>query len=225
MTRDSALKNVLGWVVTVLTPLVILMLSVRLLMTPVFARIEYRVPGFPDDPFGFSLEDRLEWSAPSITYLVNNEGIDYLQNLAFEDGTPIYNDNELSHMEDVKAVVTGMRIGLAVTAVVLLGIIVLAVKQDWRRALSLAFRRGGWATVGLIAAILLFVAVAFDPLFTWFHKIFFQDGTWMFYTSDTLIRLFPMRFWQDAFIAVGLLSLLCGGLLIVLIKPKRKSVA
>ena len=45
----------------------------------------------------------------------------------------------------------------------------------------------------------------------------------MFYTSDTLIRLFPMRFWQDAFIAVGLFSLIFAGLLIVLIKPKPKA--
>ncbi|MEJ2126169.1 MAG: hypothetical protein P8X84_01420 [Candidatus Bathyarchaeota archaeon] len=28
----------------------------------------------------------------------------------------------------------------------------------------------------------------------WFHQLFFTSGTWTFYTSDTLIRLFPMRF-------------------------------
>jgi integral membrane protein (TIGR01906 family) len=222
MNEKKALRLTLSWVVTVLTPLVLLMISVRLLITPVFPQVEYRMPGFPEDPFGFTMADRLEWSAPSITYLVNNEGIDFLGDLTFDDGEPIYNANELSHMEDVKTVVTGMRIGLTVSAVVLLGIILLAVKQGWRREVLRAFRKGGWATVGLIAAILVFVAVAFDPLFTWFHKIFFQDGTWMFYTSDTLIRLFPMRFWQDAFIAVGLFSLIFAGLLIVLIKPKSK---
>jgi integral membrane protein (TIGR01906 family) len=223
MSEKNTLRRTLGWVVIVLTPLVLLMISVRLLITPIFAQMEYRMPGFPDDPFGFTMADRLEWSAPSIKYLVNNEGIDFLGDLTFDDGEPIYNANELSHMEDVKTVVTGMRIGLAVSAVVLLGIIVLAVKKGWRHEVLRAFRRGGWATVGLIAAILIFVAVAFDPLFTWFHKIFFQDGTWMFYTSDTLIRLFPMRFWQDAFIAVGVFSLVFAGLLILLIKPKPKT--
>ena len=223
MKQKTTMKKVLGWLVTVLTPLVVLMFSVRLLITPVFARVEYRMPGFPDDPYGFTLADRLTWSAPSITYLVNNEGIEYLGDLTFEDGTPIYNENELSHMADVKAVVTGMRIALNLSAVVLLGVIALAVQQGWRDDLLLAFRRGGWGTVGLIGAILLVVALAFDQLFTGFHKLFFQDGTWMFYTSDTLIRLFPMRFWQDAFIAVGLFSLIFGGLLILFAKPKRKS--
>jgi integral membrane protein (TIGR01906 family) len=223
MKQKKTMKNALGWLVTVLTPLVVLMLSVRLLITPATAQVEYRMPGFPDDPYGFTLEDRLHWSAPSITYLVNNEGIEYLGDLTFEDGTPIYNENELSHMVDVKAVVTGMRIALTLSVLVLLGVIVLAVRQGWRADLLFALRRGGWATLGLIGAILLFVALAFDQLFTWFHKIFFQDGTWMFYTSDTLIRLFPMRFWQDAFIAVGLFSLIFGVLLILLAKPKRKS--
>jgi integral membrane protein (TIGR01906 family) len=124
-------------------------------------------------------------------------------------------------MADVKAVVTGMRIGLAAAVLALLAIEVVAVRGGWRQGLLAAYRRGGWAVIGLIAAILLFVLMAFDQLFTWFHKLFFQSGTWQFYTSDTLIRLFPIRFWQDAFIFVGVLSLAFGGLLIWLCRPKK----
>jgi integral membrane protein (TIGR01906 family) len=201
--------------------LVILMISIRLLMTPLFARIEYHLPGFPEDPYGFTLEDRLKWSAPSIRFLVNGDSIEDLGSLTFDDGEPIYNDRELSHMADVKAVVTGMRIGLAAAVLALLAIEVVAVRGGWRQGLLAAYRRGGWAVIGLIAAILLFVLMAFDQLFTWFHKLFFQSGTWQFYTSDTLIRLFPIRFWQDAFIFVGVLSLAFGGLLIWLCRPKK----
>lgn len=221
MKQNNLLRNVLGWIVTILTPLVILMLSVRILITPVFARVEYRMPGFPEDPFGFTLEDRLLWSNPSIKYLVNNERIEFLANLKFEDGTPIYNENELSHMEDVKGVVTGMRVALITSVLVLLAIVIVGVRQGWREDLLTAFRRGGWGVVGLIVTILLFVAIAFDKLFTWFHELFFQQGNWQFYTSDTLIRLFPMRFWQDAFIFVGILSLIFGILLIVFSRSKK----
>lgn len=221
MKQHTFFRKILGWVVTVLTPLVILMLSVRILITPMFAQVEYRMPGFPDDPFGFTLEDRLVWSAPSIAYLVNNENIDFLADLVLEDGTPIYNDNELSHMEDVKSVVTGMRIALAVSMLVLLTIVIIGVRKGWRSELLLAFRNGGWGVIGLIAAILLFVLLSFDQLFTWFHELFFQQGNWQFYTSDTLIRLFPMRFWQDAFIFVGILSLIFGVLLIVFSRSRK----
>jgi integral membrane protein (TIGR01906 family) len=214
--------RILGWVVTVLLPLVVLMVSVRLLITPLYARVEYRMPGFPEDPYGFTLEDRLKWSAPAIEYLVNSEGINYLGDLAFDDGEPIYNSSELSHMADVKTVVTGMRIALAALMVGLLAITVIAVRKGWRDSFLLALRRGGWGVLGLIATILILLVVNFDQLFTWFHQMFFTSGTWQFYTSDTLIRLFPMRFWQDAFIAVGLISVVIGLLLVLLCKPKEK---
>jgi integral membrane protein (TIGR01906 family) len=213
--------NILGWVVTVLMPLMVLMFSVRLLITPFFAKVEYRMPGFPEDPYGFSLEDRLKWSAPSIEYLVNSESITFLGTLVFEDGEPIYNASELSHMEDVKAVVTGMRMALAGLMIGLVVVSGIAVRKGRRNTLLLAIRRGGWGVLGLIAVVLLLLVVNFDQLFTWFHQMFFTSGTWQFYTSDTLIRLFPMRFWQDAFIAVGGISLAIGILLIVFCKPKQ----
>lgn len=221
MKKQTVGIKILGWVVTVLLPLIVLMLSVRLLITPTFAKVEYRMPGFPEDPFGFSLEDRLEWSTPSIKYLVNSEDITFLSDLVFEDGEPIYNASELSHMEDVKAVVTGMRIALSALTVGLLAVSIIGVRKGWRSALLLALRRGGWGVLGLIAAVLLMLVINFDQLFSWFHQIFFTSGTWQFYTSDTLIRLFPMRFWQDAFIAVGAISLAIGILIIVFCKPKE----
>lgn len=220
MNELTVWQKILGWVVTLLTPLVILMVAIRLLITPVFAQIEYRMPGFPEDPYGFTLEDRLRWSQPSIVYLVNGEGIDYLSDLTFEDGESLFNASELSHMEDVKAVVLAMRIGLAVAAVGVLIVVILAKRQGWHGHLLFALRRGGWGLIGLIAAILAFVALNFSQLFTWFHQIFFASGTWQFYTSDTLIRLFPMRFWQDAFIYVGGLSLIFGLLLILFCRPR-----
>ena len=58
----------------------------------------------------------------------------------------------------------------------------------------------------LIAALILFVLVAFTQVFTLFHRVFFEGNTWIFLFSDTLIRLFPIRFWQDAFIFAGVLT-------------------
>jgi integral membrane protein (TIGR01906 family) len=214
MKTNSTLIKVFSGIVTVMVPFVILMVSIRLLITPMFPRAAYRLPGFPEDPYGFSTEDRLNWSEPSIKYLVNAADITYLSSLTFEDGTPIFNARELSHMEDVKAVVTGMRIALTALMLSLAVISVVAVRGNWKPSLIKALNRGGWALLGLIGAILLFVALNFNQLFTWFHQVFFESGTWQFHTSDTLIRLFPMRFWRDAFILVGSLSALFGVMLI-----------
>ena len=59
----------------------------------------------------------------------------------------------------------------------------------------------------------VFSLLAFRAFFTAFHRVFFEGDTWLFHYSDTLIRLFPERFWQDAFLWLGGLSLLAGGLL------------
>ena len=187
------------------------MTAVRILLTPPFLEFEYRTPNFPPDTYGFSLADRLHYARYAVDYLVNNAGIDYLGNLKFPDGKPFYNERELSHMSDVKNLVQVMLkvwiIGLAV--LLLLGI--WAWRSFWWVDFRAGLRRGGWATIGLIIAILIGVSINFYALFTYFHEIFFTGSSWIFLFTDTLIRLFPIRFWQDCFIDMGGLSI-AGGL-------------
>jgi len=220
MKKHNLMPKLIGWIAAVLIPLIILMLSIRILITPVFAQIEYRIPGFPDDPYGFTLEDRIEWAEPSITYLVNSEDIRYLGNLTFEDDEPIFTASELSHMQDVKNVVTGMRMALAVLMVIFLVLAIIAVMNGWKKELLKGCKKGAWIVIGLIITVLVFLLFSFDALFTGFHQIFFESGTWKFYTSDTLIRLFPIRFWRDAFIFVGVLNILISGMVICIARKQ-----
>ena len=74
--------------------------------------------------------------------------------------------------------------------------------------------------IGLVIAIGLFGAIAFWQLFTLFHALFFQGDSWQFLFSDTLIRLFPIQFWQDAFIWAGVISI--GGALGLALGLKEK---
>lgn len=222
MKIKGTLTKILGWIITILLPPILLMMAIRLMISPTFARVEYQMPQFPEDPFGFTFEDRLRWSEPAIEYLVSTEDITFLSKLEFDNGEQVLNDRDLSHMQDVKAVVTGMRVALAVCMVVLLAATFFVVRKGSKAAVLSFYRRGAWALMGLILAVLLFVALSFNNLFTWFHQVFFASGTWQFFTSDTLIRLFPMRFWRDGFIFVGVLSMiLCG--LILLLGRRRKS--
>ena len=45
----SGLYNALGWLVTLLTPVVLVLTAVRLLMMPAFLSFEYNTPNFPPD--------------------------------------------------------------------------------------------------------------------------------------------------------------------------------
>jgi integral membrane protein (TIGR01906 family) len=187
-----------------------MMTVVRLLLTPMFLQVEYRTPNFPADPYGFTINDRLHWAPFAVNYLVNNANSSYLSDLKLSDGNPLFDVNEVGHMVDVKNLVqTVLR-----WWVIFVVFIILTGLWAWRSAWFSDFRhavgRGGWLTVGLLIAVLLLVLTSFDALFIQFHRIFFPGGNWQFPTTDTLIRLFPLRFWQDCFIAVGGLSLVIG---------------
>ena len=201
----------LSWIVAILVPVMLILTAVRLLITPAFVQLEYRTPNFPPDPYGFTREDRLYWSQIALDYLLNDESISFLEDLQFEDGSQVYNARELKHMLDVKNVVQAVLIAWYVSlfSTFLLGI--WAYWGGWLDEYKQGLARGGWITVILIAVTLVAVLIAFSVFFVFFHEVFFDTGTWVFRFSDTLIRLFPERFWRDTFIAIGLLSM-AGGL-------------
>ena len=208
------LPTLLSYLVSLLTPLALIGLALRVLLTPIYYTVEYNMPYFPADGYGFTKEDRLKWAKPSVEYLVNTADISYLGDLQFDDGTPIYNERELSHMHDVKNVVQGSLKAWYVANVILLVLAVIAQRGGWMPVYLTGLRRGGWWMIGL-ALTLAFIAGAgillnpdiFWSFFAWFQSLFFEGDTWLFYYSDTLIRLFPIRFWQDAVIAMAVIAL------------------
>ncbi|OGO27361.1 MAG: hypothetical protein A2W33_08135 [Chloroflexi bacterium RBG_16_52_11] len=233
---NPALPRWLSRLVTLLTPVILVLAAVRILISPAFLIVEYSTPGFPAEPYGFTKEDRLYWSRIAVAYLLNNADISFLADLRFPDGqmappqscqymddcTHLYNVRELKHMEDVKNVVKSALSVFYGSLAVVIGLGIWAFFAGWSSEFRRGVRRGGWLTVGLIAAILLFIAIAFGFIFVIFHNIFFDSGTWTFFYSDTLIRLFPERFWRDTFIAIGILAGGSGLALGVLLKEKTK---
>ena len=205
---------ILSWLITFLIPLALIGSALRLLLTTTFLHIEYNMPRFPQDEYGFTKEDRLKWAPYAVEYLVNSADISYLGDLAFDDGTPLYNERELSHMEDVKRVTRGTLNVWDATLAVLLALRIWSRLGHWGQAYRQGLRRGGWLMVGLAVAIglIVIVGIAVNPnvfwgFFTAFHKLFFVGDSWLFLYSDTLIRLFPIRFWQDAFLIAAVIAL------------------
>lgn len=207
-------STLLSYLTSLLIPLALIGTALRILLSPIFINIEYRMPYFPADEFGMTQQDRLRWAPYALEYLVNNSDISYLGDLTFEDGTPLYNERELSHMADVKNVVKGALLAWMISLAMLILFAILAYLKKWMHNYVNGLRRGGIWMIGL-ATTLGFIAgvgIAINPdvfwqFFTLFHKVFFEGDTWLFYYSDTLIRLFPMRFWEDAFLYAAILSL------------------
>lgn len=187
---------------SLLVPIALLLGGVRMLLTDSFVQIEYRTPGFPSDPYGFDQGDRLKWGTIALQYLLNDQGIDFLGDLRFETGEPVFNARELSHMQDVKRLT---RLVLRAWPVALLNVGLLCVAIYLWAGPNLVWKalgRGSLLTLILMGVLILGVTVAFQFVFVGFHRIFFEGDTWLFKYSDTLIRLFPERFWRDTFIAL-----------------------
>jgi integral membrane protein (TIGR01906 family) len=189
------IRRVVMLLITLIVPFFLMMTAIRLLFTPLFLQLEYRAPGFPADMYGFSLQDRLYWSGISMQYLLNDSSIDFLADQRLPDGAPLYNERELSHMLDVKILVQQMLAAWRILLAVLVGLCLWSWRGKWQPDFARALSNGGKLTLGLIALILAGVAISFYELFTYFHKIFFVGDTWLFLYTDTLIRLFPLRFW------------------------------
>lgn len=197
-----------SFLVTVIIPVFIIMTSIRLMFTPLFLQFEYNRPDFPVDIYGFSTADRLKYGGLSMQYLLNRSGIDFLEEINLADGSPLYNQRELSHMLDVKILLQNMIIAWIILFILLMLIGVWAWRSNWLKKFCLSWSYGGWLTLGLIFTILLGVALSFNWLFTNFHLIFFSGDTWLFSYSDSLIRLFPLNLWQDAFIGLGIITII-----------------
>ena len=82
----SYLTLVCRYALILAVPVFLTLVNVRLLMTPAFPEIEYRLPNFPADSYGFTREDRLHRSKIAIDYLLNAEGVEFLGDLRFPDG-------------------------------------------------------------------------------------------------------------------------------------------
>jgi integral membrane protein (TIGR01906 family) len=212
--------------VTLSVPIVLTMALVRLLTLPWYPAWEYGRAGFPEDPYGLPLDERLRLAQASIRFLNIAGPTTVLADLELPDGMPAHNERELDHMDDVKRVYSGLTLVAA-------GCLVASAVSAWQLARSgdgcavwQALTRGAALTLVLLVALGSWMLLAFDRFFTLFHGVFFQPGTWTFYYSDTLIRLFPFRFWEDAGLLVaGGVTLVTLVLLVLSVAMRRRCLA
>ncbi len=212
------MKTILTWLTALFVPLILLSIALRVLLTPTFLRLEYGQASFPPDPYGFTQSERLHWATYALEFIRTPQPLSYLADLKMNDGRPLFNDRELRHMLDVqKVTLQALRLGdLTLGMLLVLGL--LAIRYRLFPAYLKGLQRGGQLTLLLVVTLGLFGAFAFWDFFTLFHLAFFEGDSWIFDYSDTLIRLFPLRFWQDAF---GIAALIVtAGALILALSPR-----
>lgn len=201
---NQSISSALSWLTSTLTPLILFGISLNFLLSSTFIRIEYAMPHIPTDPYGFSKSERFQWASQTIEYLTNNKQTQYLAKLKFENGLPVYNDHEISGLNNIKISVQKTLViwYLSLAASFILGL--LAWAGDWLPKFRHGIKRGGWLTIGLavIPGIAFIIFKGINP------DIYFQS-------SDTILRLFPIRIWQDSFLFMAI-SMIGSGFLLAI---------
>ena len=195
-------------------PVLLTTAGVRLITSQALVEWEYSRPGFPPDPYGLPTEERIRLAGVCIDYLLTGADISLLEDLRLSDGEVAFRAGELDHMADVQKVYGGlMAVCSAAGLVLVAGVAALAAKPASRPRAARVLLRGGLLTAGLLVAFGLVMLLSWSVFFDSFHRTFFEEGTWTFNWSDTLIRLFPARFWQD--VAAGVVGMIALGAVLI----------
>lgn len=184
------------------------------------AVINWDYPGFeyprlPSDVYGWSDEVRLELGRATLGYLQRlepaEEVIFLLEDLRLPEdpSQPLYNDREIKHMLDVKIVADQLRNIFWLTLVICGGTLIYFFATNRQLALQTLYQ-SGLSTIIILTSIAIFILVGWSLFFVWFHQLLFPPGTWTFYYTDSLIRLFPERFWFDVGVIISVGTLLQG---------------
>ncbi len=206
---------VFRWVIALVIPVFLVLTAARILVNSWYPRFEYAKPDFPPDPYGFTTAERLERATVCIDFLNSRQppaqAVAMIAALRLPNSSAaLFTQAELGHMVDVKRFTDLLwRIWRAAGIVLLLCLALLAFRRLDANLYAALFG-GGLLTVALLAGLAVFVLVGWRTFFIGFHELFFPQGNWTFDWSDSLIRLFPDKFWFDAGVLIVGGTLLAG---------------
>ncbi len=128
-----------------------------------------------------------------------------MQVTAFGQPRALFNDREVTHMQDVQALIQWFLRMQVVAAAVVVPRVAIAVLFD--HSPGPIGREMLWSS-GLMVALVVLVALLslmdFEALWTRFHQIAFRNNLWQLDpTRDYLIMLFPEPFWFTATIRMA----------------------
>ena len=123
---------------------------------------------------------------------------------------PLWSAQAVSHMKDVRDLVSLWSTIAIVLGVYMVGYIAYHIKdKSGRLKLSSDVVR----TYSIVGVLIAFIAVSvlafgFNDVFVIFHKLFFSNNDWLFAPSDLIVRLLPQDFFLTMAVRGGI-TVLC----------------
>jgi integral membrane protein (TIGR01906 family) len=179
-------------------------------------------------------EVELEKAATGLINYFNSDE-KYISLTVEKDGQPfeLFNQREVAHLKDVKALVRldyRLLLGTAIYVGIYAGICLFWQRRRYWRQTVWGTAIGSSITLGMIIALGIgSMVLDFNRLFLQFHFLAFTNELWMLDPArDYLIMLFPEGFWYDTAvlfgkITAGVAGTLLGGASYYLWKTKRRA--
>ena len=192
--REKTKYNIL---ITALIPLLILLLSFRLL---VFDTNFYEKEFDKNNVYEFFNKETVNRELNSLfNYFINNK----------ELTTNFFNQKEKIHLEDVKILINGAINLLIILSFLFFMALIYYYRNKKLHGFLNSLMFGGLLTLIYLIIILFLVLFNFKGLFLNFHLIMFDNDYWMLNPeTDNLIVLFPTQFFYDAIIRIMIYSVI-----------------
>ena len=204
----------LGWLIAIRLgwTLAHVALALALLVLPVALAVRYAATSDGWWERGFERYDAVSRTGltPEEVDRVAAETREYLSNddqllTVSVDGVPFYSEREVLHMVDVKRLMGRVYDAGWAALGFIVAFVVFVLWRAERAVWSLA--RSMLVACGIVAvafvALAIFGLSGFDSAFRSFHLIFFTNDLWQLTSRDSLIQLFPQRFFFDTTVLIG----------------------
>ena len=126
--------------------------------------------------------------------------------LLYQNFTP----NEISHLQDVKAVMQKTNYVFDLLFIVALFFFLHFYRE--KELLHKTLLYTGIMTLSIITILTLGILLSFNTTFTLFHHLFFPQGNWIFGADSVLIQIFPLEFFVRISITIVTVSLILGAM-------------
>ena len=137
----------------------------------------------------------------------------------------LYNEREIHHMRDVKALVRGVYLAQMLALLYMALYIAMGFwlrRADFWETLGRDVSRGGKLTLALVGVVGLLALVGFDRLFLLFHLVSFSNDFWMLDPRrDYLIAMFPQGFFFDATMLIAFCTIAAAAVLAAIPRVAR----
>ncbi len=208
--RSLSYSKLISFLLVFSFPFISLGLSTRLAFNEWFIDFEYSKESFPKDRWGMSDNLRRELAKVGLRAVLSEEGLREFKEVRFPNGRKAFNRKEVKHMEDVNRVLSVVfPMTYMLSFLWVLGFLLV---RERAKVLVMS----GAFSLTLILSVSALVVSNYDLAFEVFHNFVFDPTSWRFRYTDTLLRIYPMKFWFDGTLFVILTSAIISLIFILL---------